>query len=106
MKQAEPASWVCDGGGNHSSGDWSSVPDASRHLQDPLGQVRRELRKIIRDNDLDKALTANIAVKAREAPWSADITEKAQQAGRSRSRLEDLDHADFSSDALVSAHIL
>ncbi len=25
------------------------------------------------------ALTANIAVKAREAPWSADITEKAQQ---------------------------
>ncbi len=79
MKQAELASWVCDGGGNHSSGDWSSVPEASRHLQDPLGQVRRELRKIIRDNDLDKALAANMAVKAREAPWSADTAEKAQQ---------------------------
>ena len=48
MKQEAPASWVCDGGGNHSSGDWSSVPGASWHLQDPLGQVRRELKKSIR----------------------------------------------------------
>ncbi len=79
MKQSEPSSWVCDGGGNHSTGDWSSVPSEASSLRDPLGTVRQELKNIIRDNDLDKAPTANIAVKAREPPWSADITEQAQE---------------------------
>ena len=36
MKQDAPASWVYDGGGNLSSGDWSSVPEEARHLHDPF----------------------------------------------------------------------
>ncbi len=33
----------------------------------------------MRNNDLDKVLTANMAVKARKPPCSADITEQARE---------------------------
>ena len=47
LKQSETSSWICDGGGDHSTGDWSSVPSDSANLGDPLGKVRQLLRQII-----------------------------------------------------------
>ena len=63
-----------------SSGDWSTVPSGEQHREDGMQPLRKAIQTIIRENDLDKRLLANISQKSKSPPWEEDILTQSRQA--------------------------
>ena len=73
-----PPAYIKDGGGKLSTGDWSSVPSGELHREDEFKSLREKFLHLIRENDLQKKLVANMACRSRDDPWAQELTEEAR----------------------------